>query len=126
MSNDHDRSPHGCNEPSYQVGYKRPPQEHRFKKGGRPPPRKPKPDPREETPGDILWRVLQEQRRITNGQKVQWVSNAQLIVRRAFELTNKGNNALGRLLIGLTMAGEKVGADDYVEPVIVFNCDPIR
>ena len=98
MSDPFDPSPGASNEPGYRVGYKRPPAEHRFKKGGRPPPRKPKPDPGEQTPGRILWRVLQEERRITVGGNVQWVSNAQLIVRRAFELTNKGNREVAGLV----------------------------
>jgi hypothetical protein len=104
------------------VGYKRPPRQHQFKKGHRPKPRKPKPVTMPETPGECLMRILDEERRTVIGRKVRWISNAQLVIERAFQLANKGSATLRSLLLALVFADEPTTADAGERPVtIVFE-----
>lgn len=85
------------------VGYGRPPVETRFKKGHKPPPRKKKEQRPALSAEDAMWRVLQSPRRVGQGRKAQWVSNAELLVRRAFQLAETESPVLARLLIELTL-----------------------
>jgi hypothetical protein len=78
------------------VGYKRPPVEHQFKPGQKPPPRKPKPPPPANA-RDMLWRLLQAERRVSTHGKVQWMTTAQMIVMQAHSLAEKGNAPCQRL-----------------------------
>lgn len=104
------------------VGYKRPPKEHQFKPGQKPPPRKKRKQPVEgEMPSDILWKLLHEQRRIASGGKVTWISGAELIFRRAFTLAEEGNATMGRLVVELVLAGEK--APEEAPERFVFDPD---
>jgi hypothetical protein len=59
-----------------EVGYKRPPREHQFKKGHKPPPRKKK-EGAEVRISEILRKVLHEPRRVAINGKVCWVSGAE-------------------------------------------------
>lgn len=88
------------------VGYKRPPAEHRFAKGHRPAPRKPKPRIADETPAGVLWRLLQEERRVQIGKRWTRMSNAELLVRRAHELADTGNSTMRSLTLELLMRGQ--------------------
>ncbi len=78
------------------VGYKRPPAEHQFKKGQKPPSRKLKGKAVGFSPTEILWDVLREQRRVTIDGKVRWISNADLIWRKAMQLAEIGNATMQR------------------------------
>jgi hypothetical protein len=80
-------------EPGYEVGYKRTPVHRRF--GNRPPPR----GKRSQSHSDnSLWVILQEPRRILVNGKPEWVSTLELLVRRAFELSECGSSTLNCLL----------------------------
>jgi hypothetical protein len=83
------------------VGYKRPPAEHQFKKGQKPPPRKPKAVRAELYPTEILWMVLREQRRVLIDGKVAWMPNVDLIWRKAMELAEAGNATMQRTVTSL-------------------------
>jgi hypothetical protein len=83
------------------VGYKRPPAEHQFKKGGKPPPRKAKAVLPEFSPTQILWDVLREQRRVLIDGKPVWLSNAELIWRKAMQLAEAGNATMQRAVNGV-------------------------
>ena len=90
------------------VGYGRPPVEHQFKPGQKPPPRKAKAKKEPfKSPLAALWKVLQEQRRIVVNGKAIWLSNAELILRTGFELAEKDDNAtISRLVADLMLVGE--------------------
>jgi hypothetical protein len=79
------------------VGYKRPPVEHQFKLGQKPPPRKPRPD-RPLHGAQLLRKILAEERRLKRGAKVFWRTNASLVVEVAFRLAEEGNSAVRRAL----------------------------
>ncbi len=101
------------------VGYKRPPPETRFRKGQKPPPRKKK----VVTPfsaRDLFWKVLQERRRVVIEGKPRWLSNADLIARRAYLEAEKGSPVLSRLLNQLLLAAEPPAEDEMPEII----CDP--
>ena len=93
------------------VGYKRPPREHQFKKGHKPKPRKTKPRETELGIGDLLWKVLQEERRAITGNKITWMSAAEALIRKAYELADKGNPTMRRRISELLMRLEKPGGD---------------
>lgn len=93
------------------VGYKRPPLEHQFKKGEKPPPRKTKDAPRDVPMSEIMRKVLEEERRVTIGGKVQWLSAADLVMKRAWQEAEKGSATLRRELIRLTLCSESVTPD---------------
>lgn len=86
------------------VGYKRPPPEHRFKAGQKPPPRKKKAVPDEVPISEILRKVLHEPRRATIGGKVKWVSSAELVIRKAYQEAEKGKAMLRRELARLLLS----------------------
>lgn len=90
------------------VGYCRPPVEHQFKPGQKPPPRKAKAKKKPtKSPLEALWRVLHEQRRLVVNGKAVWMSNAELILRKGFEFAEKDDNpTISRLMADLMLVGE--------------------
>ena len=95
------------------VGYKRPPREHQFKKGHKPAPRKQKEkNAAALKPSELLWRILQEERRVTIGNQVRWMSTLQLLIRRAFEISDKGNPSIRRIALDLLMRTDTPGEED--------------
>lgn len=90
------------------VGYCRPPVEHQFKSGQKPPPRRAKAKKKpSKSPLDAFWKVLHEQRRIIVNGKAVWMSNAELIVRKGFEFAEKDDNpTISNLVADLMLAGE--------------------
>lgn len=103
------------------VGYKRPPVETRFKKGQKPPPRKKKNDAPQRVE-DIFWAVLQESRRVVIDGKVCWISNAELITRRAFIESEKGSSTLQRLLSQLLLSSAP-GEESEQMPIVFLPDD---
>src|SRR3954447_16775506 len=103
----------GVAAPRADVGYKRPPIEHQFRKGQKPPPRKKKPVA-ELDATMLFWKVLQEPRRAKINGKASWVTSAELIVRCAYTQAEKGSSTLQRLLNELLLNGDAEGSgDDY-------------
>ena len=88
------------------VGYKRPPLEHRFKPGQKPPPRKKRP-PKAQTRPELLMRILQEPQRVQVGPKVRWCTKAELLLLVAFQLAEKGSPSVLRALVDCLMTGEE-------------------
>lgn len=88
------------------VGYKRPPVEHQFKPGQKPPPRK-KHVQKPATVFQLLAKILSEERRLKRGTKAGWYTNAFLLIEVAFQLAEKGNSAVSRLLAEYMIAGDK-------------------
>lgn len=89
---------------SKNVGYCRPPVEHQFKPGQKPPPRKAKPKKEQfKSSLEALWKVLHEQRRLMVNGKVVWMSNAELIVRKAFKCAEKDDSPTISSLVGELM-----------------------
>lgn len=78
------------------VGYKRPPLEHRFKPGQKPPPRR-KRTPPTMTPAQLLQLLLRERRHVvdTDG-KAKWMAVGEIIMRNAWTLAEKGNLSIRR------------------------------
>lgn len=99
------------------VGYKRPPIETRFKKGQKPPPRKKKTTPSFDAK-ELLWMILQERRRVVIEGKAVWLTNAELIGRRAFIEAEKGSPVLLRLVNQFILSVEP-GEDSQMPEVIV-------
>jgi hypothetical protein len=91
------------------VGYKRPPAEHQFKKGHKPPPRKKNGTAKPEGAGDLLRKLLQEERRVVIGNKASYMPVSEILIRKAFELSEKGNATMRRRLIELQMRNERPG-----------------
>jgi hypothetical protein len=105
------------------VGYGRPPIEKRFKPGQKPPPRKQKKELPELSGREILWRILQEERRILANGKVTWMRTSEIIIRKAYQLADGGNSTLQRLMSELLM--RLSGEEDVAErmPSILLNQD---
>ena len=108
------------------IGYKRPPAEHQFKKGHTPKPRKLKPSIKKPNNGEILWKILQEERRVVIEGKVQWIRIADLIVRRMYELADKGNSTMRRLSLELLMRGHDPIEDEGHGLVMGFIVDGVE
>ncbi len=87
------------------VGYKRPPVEHQFKAGQKPPPRKKRALVKVST-SQSLARILAEERRITIGKKASWLPTGHLLIEVAFQLAEKGNSAVARALADYLLAGD--------------------
>ncbi len=88
------------------VGYKRPPREHQFKKDQKPPPRKKK-DPLREIPmSETLRKVLDEPRRVVQNGKVRWLTSADLVLIRAWQEAEKGSASLRREMMRLSLSAE--------------------
>lgn len=100
------------------VGYKRPPPEHRFKPGQKPPPRKKKAVPDEVPISEILRKVLHEPRRATIDGKVKWVSSAELVIRKAYQEAEKGKEMLRRELARLLLSLES-GTGELALKVVI-------
>jgi len=103
------------------VGYRRPPVEHQFKPGQKPPPRK----KRERTTlgtTQTLTMILAEKRRLVRGNKVRWYSNAELIIEVAFQLAEKGNSTVMRALADYLMAHDKTELISD-EPLVEYQPD---
>ena len=93
------------------VGYKRPPHEHRFKKGNKPPPRKKKDALREMPMSETLRKVLEEPRRVVVGGKVRWLTTADLVLVRAWQEAEKGSASLRREMMRLLLSAEIATAE---------------
>ncbi len=105
------------------VGYKRPPREHQFKKGQKPPPRRKK-DPLREIPmSETLRKVLNEPRRVVVGGKVRWVTSADLVLMRAWQEGEKGSVTLSREMMRLTLSAE-APAPEQAPLVVTDPCAP--
>lgn len=90
------------------VGYKRPPREHQFKKGQKRPPRKPKEAASAAVPlSEILRKVLHERRRVERDGKVSWATGAELVIRRAYLEAERGKAILRRELARLLLSLEE-------------------
>lgn len=89
----------------YKVGYKRPPIEHQFKEGQKPPPRKKKRGP-SQSPRKLLARLLAETRRARLGGKIVWRSAGELVVHKAFEVAERSPK-IDRLLVELQFQAER-------------------
>lgn len=87
------------------VGYKRPPAEHQFKPGQKPPARKKKPE-QPQSRADLLMRILQETQRVEIGGKPRWCTKAQLLLMVAFQLAEKGSPTPSRALLDYLMVDE--------------------
>lgn len=102
------------------VGYKRPPREHQFKAGQKPPPRKGKPSRRTVT--ETLMMILKEEVRVMRDGAPYWFTNAALVIEKAFQLAEKGNPTLSRALVDYLLAGETpLSRND--EPIIIMDPD---
>ena len=88
------------------VGYKRPPIEHQFKPGHKPPPSK-KGRPHQKTVTQTLMMILREEQRIEINGKPRWITNGALLIEVAFQLAEKSNPTLSRALVDYLMASEK-------------------
>lgn len=102
------------------VGYKRPPAEHQFKIGQKPPPRK----ARAQKPLKVsqsLARILAEERRIKRGGKAHWYPNGYLLIEVAFQLAEEGNSTVARALAEYLVASEQPDAPNN-QPL--FELDP--
>ena len=100
------------------VGYKRPPPEHRFKKGQKPPPRKKKAVPDEVPISEVLRMVLHERRRATIGGRVMWVTGGELVIRKAYQEAEKGKAMLRRELARLLLSLESGTCEDPMKVVV--------
>ena len=99
------------------VGYRRPPREHQFKKGHKPPPRKKKGQAAEVRMDQILRKVLHEPRRILISGKPKWVSGAELVILQAYQQAEKGNRMLRRELAKLLLSLDARASHDGPEVV---------
>jgi hypothetical protein len=110
----------GSSRTEYEVGYKKPPPGTRFSKDRQPErPKKKKPDDR--SIKDLLWRLLQEERRVTIDGKVVWRTNAWLVSHRAMQEAEKGSSVLMRLCNELMLGP---GGPDEEEPPEIFLGSP--
>jgi hypothetical protein len=100
------------------VGYKRPPREHQFRKGQRPPPRKKKAVPDDVPISEILRKVLHEPRRATINGKAVWESSAELVIRKAYQEAEKGKAMLRRELARLLLSLESGTGEDPLQVVV--------
>lgn len=87
------------------VGYCRPPAEHQFQLGQKPPARKKRTD-YPMTVRQTLTKILGEGRRLKRGRKTRWYSKGYLVVEVAFRLAEEGNSAVSRALADYLMAGD--------------------
>jgi hypothetical protein len=87
------------------VGYKRPPVEHQFKPGQKPPPRKAK-SAKLKSKAQLLAKILREEVRVEIGGKVRWCTKAELLVLIAFRLAEGGNASVARALTDFLLAQE--------------------
>ncbi len=88
------------------VGYKRPPQEHQFRKGEKPPPRKKKEAIGQVPMSETFRKILDEPRRVIVGDKVRWLTVADLVMMRAWQEAEKGSASLSREMMRLSLSAE--------------------
>lgn len=101
------------------VGYRRPPQGHQFKKGQPRPPRKKKADATQVPLSETLHKVLSESRRVVIAGKVRWISGADLVVKRAWQEAEKGSATLRREIMRLLLSCEAPSID--LAPLVVSD-----
>jgi hypothetical protein len=101
----------------YEVGYKKPPAGTRFSKDRQPPRRKKKLG--DLSFKDLLWKLLQEPRRVLIDGKPVWRTNAHLVSQRAFQEAEKGSSTLMRLCNELLLGPG--GPDEEVPPEIILG-----
>ena len=101
------------------VGYKRPPPEYQFKKNEKPPPRKKKEAPREVPMSEAFRKVLEEERRVEIGGKPQWLTAADLVMKRAWQEAEKGSPTLRREIVRLMLSCEGVAPEQA--PLVVTD-----
>ncbi len=101
------------------VGYKRPPIEHQFKKGQKPPPRKKKEAIGQVPVSETFRKILEEPRRVLWGKKVRWLTVADLIMKRAWQEAEKGSATLRRLILRLVLSSEGPGPEQA--PLVVSD-----
>jgi Family of unknown function (DUF5681) len=105
-------------EKTYEVGYKKPPVETRFKKGKSPfPSGRPKKAPALRDPGAILEAIDNEQIAITEKGKRKWMRKAEIQHRVLFAKAIKGDLKAARLLFNM--------ATQYFAPEERENSQPI-
>lgn len=88
------------------VGYKRPPREHQFKAGQKPPPRKRRAN-KPQSNAQVLAMILGEERRLTQGKKARWFTNGELVMEVAFQLAENDNSTVARALADYLLASDK-------------------
>jgi len=101
------------------VGYKRPPREHQFKKGEKPPPRKKKEAIGQVPMSETFRKILDESRRVVLGDKVRWLTVADLVMTRAWQEAEKGSVTLRRALLRLVLGSEGPGPEQA--PLVVTD-----
>ena len=101
------------------VGYKRPPREHQFKKGEKPPPRKKKEAHPEIAMSEIMRRVLGEERRVVVAGKARWLTGADLVMMRAWQEAEKGSATLQREIMLLLLSVEAPAPD--LGPLVITD-----
>lgn len=103
------------------VGYGRPPVEYQFKKGQKPPPRKRR-KALDETAQAVLWRILKEQKRVEINGEVRWLPASEIIIRKAYMLSDEGKPTIQRLLTAIALAN--VEEEGEAHPRIEISSDP--
>ena len=101
------------------VGYKRPPREHQFKKGEKPPPRKKKEAIGQVPMSETFRKILDEPRRVIVGDKVRWLTVADLVMMRAWQEAEKGSATLRREIVRLSLSSEGPGLEQA--PLVVTD-----
>ena len=86
----------------YEVGYKKPPRQHRFKPGEKQP-RRGKTEGAKAS-GHELWAILQEDRIVAVKGRRTRMTNLEVILRRFMEKVEQGNASLLRLYYELSMS----------------------
>ncbi len=116
-----DRASSGSNssEKRSDVGYKRPPQEHQFRKGEKPPPRKKKEAIGQVPMSETFRKILDEPRRVIVGNKVRWLTVADLVMMRAWQEAEKGSATLRRAILRLSLSCEASGPEQA--PLVVTD-----
>lgn len=89
------------------VGYKRPPAEHRFTRENQPPRRRKKVEDFDPSALALLNKILAEPQRVIVNGAVTWMSNAEAIVCQALQLVESGNRTLRRPVDDLMMSVNK-------------------
>ncbi len=85
------------------VGYGRPPPEHQFKRGQKPHPRKRR-RKEKESAQTVLWRILRETRRVEINGEIRWLPTSEVIIRKAYMLSDQGFPTIQRILTAIALA----------------------
>jgi hypothetical protein len=96
------------------VGYRRPPAEHRFSRENQPKRRRRSAKMHEETEtvARLLSRVLSEERRAEVGTQVKWLRMSEILILKAFELAERGSPIMRRRLIDLGLRNQPPGGEE--------------